>query len=305
MNWSVQLISNALKTTVSNIRSNNQVFWVSVGTMTIAFSIIGLFLVIFVNLHTFLTTWSNQVQLIVYLRDDISPSQFQSLKKIIAAIPEVEKVDYISREAAWNNFKNTFSEKSGFVSDLEFNPLPASFNIGFKPSADRLDQIRGSADRLAGVRGVESLEYGAKWISGFEKFMIFSRVFLMVVSGLLGLGLILIISNTIRLSFYSRRDEIELMLLIGATPGFVKTPFLLEGICQGFLGSAVAVSFIKLIQLYMEYRLLGSVDSIARGLSIHFISPPLVGILLLAGMTIGLLGSYRSINKILQSDINK
>ena len=81
------------------------------------------------------------------------------------------------------------------------------------------------------------------------------RVFLLAVGGLLSLGLVLIISNTIKLSIYSRRDEIELMLLIGSTHRFVKIPLILEGILQGIAGALMALGLIKLIHFYMKFQL--------------------------------------------------
>ena len=128
-------------------------------------------------------------------------------------------------------------EGAGLELDLGFNPLPASYRIRFKVSDDRSLHISEFAEKIRGKPGVESVEYGEKWIGRFEKFMIICRVFLLGVGALLSLGLTLIISNTIRLSIYSRQDEIELMLLIGATPRFVKIPFLLEGVLQGLSGS--------------------------------------------------------------------
>ena len=136
---------------------------------------------------------------------------------------------------------------------MTFNPLPASYNIRFRDYPNRLERIRKFAKELAGYDGVESLEYGEKWIVRFEKFMIVLRVFLLAVGGLLSLGLVLIISNTIKLSIYSRRDEIELMLLIGSTHRFVKIPLILEGILQGIAGALMALGLIKLIHFYMKY----------------------------------------------------
>jgi cell division transport system permease protein len=293
-----------IKTAISNIRSNRQVFWVSIGTITIVFAIIGLFLIIFVNMNSFLKTWNEQVQLIVYLDDGVTQVQRNSLEALMKHSAEIEKFDFVSKESAWEDFKTTFSEKSDFISDLEFNPLPASYNIKFHGSNDRLEAIKSFADKIGGFQGVESLDYGAKWISGFEKFMLFLRFFLLAVGGLVGLGLILIVSNTIRLSFFSRKDEVELMVLLGATPGFIKLPFLLEGMIQGLLGSIFGLVLVKIAHWYMESKFLGSLDSVARGFSFHFLSQPIVLYMILGGAVIGFIGSELSISKTLNGEIN-
>lgn len=299
-------MTTSAHTTISNIKTNLQVFLISVATITVAFSILGLFLVIFVNLNSFLTTWSKQVQLIVYLKDDISQSHRQALEQLISSNPDVESKTFISRDTAWANFKNTFStQKSDFIDDLKFNPLPSSYNLKFKASSDRYTKIRQFAELFEGREGVESLEYGEKWLKAFEKFMLFTRIFLLAVGGLLALGLILIISNTIKLSFYSRQDEIELMLLIGATPNYVRVPFMMEGMLQGLLGGIFALSLIKFLQLYIKIQFQGSLQSIARGMEFQFLSQPLILGLLASTLLIGWVGSFISIQQFLSPAYKK
>jgi cell division transport system permease protein len=299
-------MTTSAHTTFSNIKSNLQVFLVSVATITVAFSILGLFLVIFFNLNSFLTTWSEQVQLVVYLEDDITDKEKQALEQLVSANNDVESMTFVPREAAWANFKNTFSStKSDFIEDLKFNPLPSSYNLKFKPLSDRFEKIRNFSDLLKGRQGVESLEYGETWLGAFEKFMLFIRIFLWAVGGLLALGLVLIISNTIKLSFYARQEEIELMLLIGATPNFVRVPFMLEGMLQGLLGGIFALALIKFLQLYIKIQFQGSLQSIARGMEFQFISQPLILGLLASTLFIGWLGSFIAIQKFLSSGNNK
>ena len=300
-----QFVSNTIRNTFSNIRSHQQVFWVSIVTITIAISILGLFLVVFVNLNAFLATWNQQVQLIVYLEDGVSTDARTKLEAMIAGGKDVESHVFIPSDEAWNNFKTTFSGKSGFVSNLDFNPLPSSYEVRFHSSGDRLDRIRDFAEKLKTQAGVESLEYGERWLGAFEKFMVFIRIFLMAVGGLLAVGLILIISNTIKLSYYSRQDEIELMLLIGATHRYIKIPFLLEGMLQGFLGAVLALSLIKSLQLYLKLQFQGSLETIARGVDFQFLSRPLVFSILAASVFIGWMGSYLSIKQFLQVGLKK
>ena len=273
----------------------------SVATITIAFTIQGFFFLVFVNLNTLLSAWDKQVQLIVYLDDGISKGQKNALEEIFKSNEKVDSISYDSRDEAWIEFKNTFSGKSGFVADLDFNPLPASYNLKFKDDPERLVNIRQLADLLKGQKGVESLEYGEKWISRFENFMIFLRVVILAVGGILSVGLILIISNTIKLSIYSRRDEFDLMLLLGATHRFIKTPLLLEGLVQGVIGVGLALGLVKLIHIYMKFNFQGSLESIFRGVDFQFLTQPLLWTMVLASIFIGWLGSFLSITQYLHS----
>ena len=290
---------NILKITFSNIKSNKQLFFASVGTITTALSILGLFLFVYINLNSVLSFWNEQVQLIVYLDDEISNGEKKQLEKLFSSDPGVASFDYISREKAWENFQAMFSEKSSFLKGMGFNPLPASYNLTVKSSPKRLETIQALAKKLNQQTGVESVEYGEEWINRFEAFMILMRVFLLALGGLLCLGAVLIISNTVKLSVLSRKNEIELMLLTGATPGFIRSPFFLEGIFHGMLGALVSLSLLKGLHLYLVSRFQGSIETFGRGMDFKFISPSFAVIIIISSILVGWLGSYFSLQQFL------
>ena len=277
----------------------------SVSTIVIAFSILGIFFLAFVNLNSLLSTWDKQVQLIVYLDDGISRSNLSRLEETYKTNKEIDSFLFVSRDEAWKDFKNTFSKKSNFVTALDFNPLPSSYTIKFLESRNRLDNIRKLSEDLKGMEGVESLEYGEKWISRFENFIIFLKVFILGIGLMLCIGLILIISNTIKLSIYSRKDEIELMSILGATHRFIKFPLLLEGVFQGTIGVLIALGIVKAVHIFIKFRIQGSLEFIFRGIEIQFISNQLLWVMIIASMFIGWIGGLLSINQHLNSRNNK
>jgi cell division transport system permease protein len=288
----MQTLISGFRATLSNILNNKQTFLLSVATITIAISILGLFLLVFFNLNGLLTTWNRQVQLIVYLDDDITIVQKEVLEGIISKNKYVESTIEVSRETAWAEFQSNISDNLKPLLSLEFNPLPASYKIRFLNTDNRLFYIRELSTILEGQQGVESLEYGEEWITRFERFMVFSKIFLFAIGGLLSLGLTLIISNTIRLSIYSRQDEIELMLLIGATPRFVKIPYLLEGMIQGLAGSILALILIGGVHYYLKNEFQSSIDSM--GMNLKFIAEPFLFGLIALSLLVGLIASYIS-----------
>ena len=148
------------------------------------------------------------------------------------------------------------------------------------------------SNEIKGKSGVESVEYGVEWIERFEKFMVFSQVFLFSMGALLCLALTLIISNTIRLSIYSRQAEIELMLLIGATPRFVKIPFLLEGMLQGLIGSILALFLIGGAHYYLKSEFQSSI--VSMGMNFQFNEEPFLFGLIGLSVLVGLVASYIS-----------
>ena len=288
----MQTFISAFRTTLSNILKNKQTFFLSVATITISIFILGLFLMLFSNLNGFLSKLDDQVQLIVYLNDNITSSEREVLEDIISKSPFVKSITEVSKKIAWEEFQSNMSENLKPLLDIKFNPLPASYKIQFHEADSRLVHIRELSEKLKAKKGIESVEYGQEWIAKFEKFMFFSRLFLFAMGGLLCFGLILIISNTIRLSIYSRQDEIELMLLIGATPSFVKVPFLLEGVLQGFTGSILSLFLIRGINLYLKDEFQLAIQSMS--MEFKFITEPYLFGLVGLSLLVGLLASYIS-----------
>ena len=291
----MQTIISGFRATLSNILNNKQTFFLSVATITISLFILGLFLMLFLNLNGLLSKLDDEVQLIVYLNDNVTSAERKVLEDIISKSSFVKSMKKVSKKRAWQEFQSNMSENLKPLLDIKFNPLPASYKIQFYEADNRLVRIRELAGQLKARKGIESVEYGQEWIAKIEKFMIFSRLFLFVMGGLLCFGLILIISNTIRLSIYSRQDEIELMLLIGATPSFVKFPYLFEGMLQGLTGSVLALFLIKGINFYLKDEFQSTIESIS--MEFQFIAEPylfgLVGLSLLVGLVASYLSTYQ------------
>ena len=288
-----------IKTTFSNIKSNKQLFSLSVATNFIAFTVLGIFFLLFVNLDILFSSWDKHIQVIVYLDDKISNSNKKKIELLFNSNDKIDSTFFVSRDQAWESFRGKFSSKSNFVTSLNFNPLPDSYTLRFASGPDRLKNIRDFSEKIKNENGVESVEYGEKWISRFEQFMIFLRGFILVFGVVLFSGMILIISNTIKLSIYSRKDEIDLMTLLGATNQYIKVPLLLEGILQGVSGSLLALVSVKLIHLYIVFWFQGSLESVFRGLELQYLTKPIIFSVISTGIIVGVLGSSISANQFL------
>lgn len=289
-----------IKTTFSNIKSNKQLFSLSVATNFIAFTVLGIFFLLFVNLDILFSSWDKHIQVIVYLDDKISNSNKKKIELLFNSNDKIDSTIFVSRDQAWESFRDKFSSKSNFVTSLNFNPLPDSYTLRFASGPDRLKNIRDFSEKIKNENGVESVEYGEKWISRFEQFMIFLRGFILVFGVVLFSGMILIISNTIKLSIYSRKDEIDLMTLLGATNQYIKVPLLLEGILQGVSGSLLALVSVKFIHLYIVFWFQGSLESVFRGLELQYLTKPIIFSVISTGIIVGVLGSSISANQFLR-----
>ena len=299
----ISFILKAGRLSFISLKNNREISFVTAIIMTVALSIMGLFFLVFLNLDSVLDAWSKQVKLIVYLNDNVSKMDQQALENLIARNTDVESSEFVSREIAWKKFKQSFSGKAEVIESLDFNPLPSSLVLQFRFASNRFDRIRKFVDVLKDQNGVESLEYGETWISRFEGFMVFMQVFVVAVGALLGVGLILIISNAVKLSIYSRKEEIELMALLGARIQFIKGPFLMEGVFQALAGGLLSIGVIYLFFYYIKFQFKAAFDFLLKGMEFQFFSLGGLIAILVVSAVIGWLGSLISINHFLNSEL--
>lgn len=283
--------------TLANIRQNMFINMVTVGTITLALLIIALFLLIFVNLDSAAEGWSEKVQVTVYFDLDISPHQQAELQSKIAAIPATAKVRWIGREDAFHNFKGRLKGQEALLDGIRTNLLPASFEISLKKNSRSSDAIESYVRQLRTIPGMGEIQYGEEWVRRFNTFLTFMRI----VGGLTGcfllLAVVFIVSNTIQLTVYARRDELEAMWLVGATRLFIKLPFLLEGLIQGLIGGLLSI----LLLLGMHLLFLNnasnflSFNPVTAGLS--FLPIEYIAGLVIAGLLLGFIGSLAALRR--------
>ena len=283
-----------------SIRVNRGLSTITIGTIAISMTLFGIFFLIYINLQKVATGLRGKVGMEVYLKENISNAQLESIKKNISSYSEIKKFSYMSKEDALSIFRNKLKDKKTILDGLDFNPLPSSFFIELKEDFRGLESVESVARRLSVMEGVEEVEYGREWIDRFETLMMFLKLGMTAVGGVLAVGLLFIISNTIKLSVYSRLDEIEIMKLVGATNSFIKAPFIIEGIIQGLLGTLVSLVSLIVVYKIIISRISHSV-MLTFGLSdISFIHPKAVLAMIVAGISLGLIGSVLSLGRILR-----
>ena len=256
--------------------------------------IVGMFLLISINSSLFLKNLESQLEIIVYLEDNISKAELNTLENNFNSIDGIKEVKYVSKKEAYQRLSKDLGEQKDILSAIETNPLPASFEIQVKdPKA--IEQI---ANQIAKFKKVEEVEYG-RGIA--EKLLNFTYVFRragMLLLALLVFASVLIISNIIKITVYARRDEIEIMSLAGATSWFIKWPFIIEGFLQGFISAIFSI-----IILYNFYFLaINKVHQVIPFLPlvVDYIDLLPVGIaIVLLGSLVGILGSMFSVGKYL------
>jgi len=263
-------------------------------SITTILIIVGVFLLISINSSLFLKNIESQLEIIVYLEDNISQAEINNIKSNIASIDGIKEVKYVSKEEAYQRLLKDLGEQKDILSAIEKNPLPASLEIQVK-DPKVIEQI---ANRIAEFKKVEEVEYGREIA---EKLLNFTYVFRragMLVLALLVFASILIISNIIKITVYARRNEIEIMSLSGATSWFIKWPFIIEGFLQGFISSLFSIIILYYFYIFAVDKVHQAIPFLPLVVDNMDLLPIGISIVLL-GSLVGILGSMFSVGKYL------
>ncbi len=278
-----------------NIRKNLSVHILSLGTIVASLLILGAFLLLFGNLNNWLQRWGTALSMSIYLKDGISEYRRDKVYSFIRGLPEAEIKRFISKEEALKDLRAALGEDAGFLNRLVRNPLPASYEIVFESKGTHgvePERIKGELEKLDGV---EEVQYSNEWLNKLEGFLNVVRLIGFIIGGLLCLCVVFIVTNTIKLTIYSRKDEIEILKLVGATDWFVKTPFLIEGTIQGISGGVLAV-----LMLFSGYLILPTKGVSLLGLTpLDFVFLPAgyLVLILILGAVLGVIGSFIAIGR--------
>lgn len=219
----------------------------SAGMIALSLFLVGLFGIVAHNIRATLRRVESRVEVVAYLRDDAQPAAVNAARTEITAYPEVREVRYISREQALQEARAELPEFRAVFGSLESNPLPASLEVALEPNQRDAQAVESVAERVQQFGFVEDVRYGSEWL---DKVFLLRRVAgaaTFTLGGAFALVAALIIGAAVRMAIYARRDEIEIMRLVGATEGFVRRPFLIEGFVTGLLGGLIALAATRAV----------------------------------------------------------
>jgi cell division transport system permease protein len=279
---------------LANIFENRLVHLIGIGTMAIAFLIFDAFLLVFLNTNYWIEEQGSSLTMSIYFKGNPDRDAVDRVREELLQYPEVTIKEFISKSDAMRNLRKRLGDKAGVLDGLEGNPLPASLEIVL--SKDKIDTFpRQLKTRLEILEAVDEVQYSHQWVEKIQAVMGTVKLIGIIFGGLLFLAALFIIINTIKLTIFSRHDEIEILKLVGATNRFVKAPFLIEGSIQGLLGGLTALVILFLCYLALITRIdlrlgFASVD-------IVFLTPSFILLLLLMSIIVGFLGSMISLSR--------
>lgn len=262
-----------------------------------AFAVITMFFCLQTNLQRILTQWGQSVQMTVYLQEDPKAEVAGKVRDFLEKTGEFEAVTYVDKAEAAKRFKLQMGAYSSAVfADSDFgNPLPSSFEVKLKDqfnSPARYDRMVDLAQRLTSVEGVEEVSYGQGWVENYGTFIKTFRHVSIFLVALLLMGSLFVVSHSIRSSIFQRRDEIEILELVGATPRMIKAPYLFEGGVMGFIASAAAVLFCYVFYAWQVSLFGNTMKILGLSASLQFLSVGYVIAFLFLGTLFGWFGAY-------------
>jgi cell division transport system permease protein len=280
-------IRYAVRESISGFRRAKLSTFISISTISISLLLLGVFSVITVNTSRFIEMLRTKVEMEAFIQEPITQEQIVALQKRVASIDGVEKVTYVSKEQAAKIFQQEFGEDINRV--LEFNPLPPSFKISLREGYRNAAGAQTVNDRLMATQGIESVIYRKGLLDIIDQRTATIHNVTLGLGLLVSLSAIFLVSNTIRLAIHAKQRLLRTMELVGATAAFIRFPFLLEGILQGFLGGLVAAGLLYgLLEYAVAFLLLDIAQYVHMDTAFYAI---VVG----SGVALGLVGSVISV----------
>jgi len=283
------------KQALRNIRDNLTVHALGLGTMTSSLLIFGIFMLFFANVANWIHGWGNSLSFSIYLKDDISAYKRDKVDSFLRQLPGKKTLVYISKKDAMADLKGTLGGDAALLDRLSGNPLPASYEVFFDRTKKHGSDPEAIKAALAKLEGVTDVQCSEEWLNNFRQIMDMVESIFFVVGGLLCLCVIFIMTNTIKLTIFYRKTEIEILKLVGATDWFIKVPFLLEGIIQGILAGALTLLMLGGGYLFFatkEIQFFGM-----NSLDLVFVSFEHMALLFLISVALGMIGSLIAIGR--------
>ena len=287
-----------IRRALGNMKGNLFPNLTTIAIIGITMLIFSSFSLIAFNLTSFLKVWEDKIEVIAYLKKGIPLSEVEELLKNTRQLEGIETVKYVSPFDAMAFMESKLGGQKNLLDGIQPGVLPSSFEIRLKKDFRNSTSIKEVVSRLNQFPQIEEVQYGQEWVENVSAIVHIFRLTQWAIGGLLLIGIIFITSNTLQLTISSRKEEIELMHILGASPAFIRVPFYIEGLIQGLLGTGLAMLFL----FYLYYKVLlykvffvyvtPSMKEWLAGIPILFLPPDRIALIISGGMVLGFFGSF-------------
>lgn len=280
--------------TANNLRRNLLMTSAAVLTVAVSLALVGGALLLRQGVQNATVQWRGGVELNIFLKPEATQAQTDAIQRQLEAIPQVKRVRYCSKACAFAEFKSLFANEPEFQDAVTADDLPPSFRV--VPTSPELTESVGS--NFVDRPGVYKVKYAEKEIKTLLNVTKWAQRFILAIAVILLLSASVLILNTIRMAIYSRRREVAVMKLVGATNWFIRVPFMFEGLVQGLFGAAVAFGFVVL----GRNLLLDAIRNNELFKQFYVSSSEVLGtgiLMILVGVIVGAVGSAVAVNRFL------
>lgn len=280
-----------------NLRQTPVLCSAAIGTVAVALMIIGFFAIVVINVQQVAQQWSREIQVVAYFDKVPDPDKVQQWKTRLEAMAEIERVQFVSRDEAFKRFKQRLGDDADLLDGVGTDFLPASLEIVLFEDNQNKIGVESVVGQLKQIPELADVSYEPEWLERFDAFVGLLKVAGFVFGGFLLFAALFIVANTIKLTLYARREEIEIMTLVGGTPLFIKMPFLIEGALQGVVGGVLALAGVWVVFTLVLQEGLYGILMVTGTDGILFLSSLQQWGMVSCGLILGLTGSVLSLRK--------
>lgn len=288
-----------LSRTWRGVREHLYLSFVSVGVIATSLTIVGVVAMAVLNLRTVVGAWEADVHVSAYLKDGLDEAGRQAALAAVQARPEVVSARYVSSADAQAWLTQRTPDLAPVLTELGADALPASVEITLRPESASGAAITAFAGSLAEGGAFTEVDYGQEWVARMSSFISLLTALAGALGGIGAVATLFLVGNTTHLVIHSRRDELEIMRLVGATDSFILGPFVVEGLLQGLAGGTLAVA-----ALWAVWRAVGAgaaqlLSAAVGGGGLSFLSAPWLLVMVLVGGALGALAAGLSARRFL------
>ncbi len=273
----------------------------SITIICLSFLILGVFLSLSNNLKFMADQVSQNMAVIFFLDKDVTEEQVGAVEERLAQTSLVLQANFISAQEAVTKFNQRFPELRGVVENLKSNPFPPSFEATLKENLLSSDVTAEFIAEMVTMPGVEDVQFNRDWIDRMQSLSRLASAIGFFLGGILILASFFIISNVIKLNVFSRKDEIEILRMSGATNTFIRIPFLLEGVVLGFLGGLLSLLLLLVLIRIFPFYLGGSLGALEELINFRYLTFAQSLNIMIGGAAIGFTGSLTSLARFLKN----
>jgi cell division transport system permease protein len=295
----LNVLRSVIRSALMGLRQGAGVHSLSVGIIALSLTALGAFGLVLLNVSRLADSWNRELMVVAFLKPGASPSDVDALVAKAQALPGVLDATFVAQPEARARLKAALGERATLLDGLEDRVIPSAVEVQLQPGSAH-EMSAGVASALEPDPAVAEVAWGAEELSRLGAVVGILRIAGGLLGALIALVTVLVISNTLKLTVLARREEIEILRLVGAGDFFVRAPFLIEGAVQGLTGAGLAGGCLLALHSVVAMRVEEVLSQAFGPMSLGGPPWPMVGLLLGLGLGLGVLGGLVGVSRFLK-----